>query len=147
MLEAFASRLNKASGRPFRPCGHHFKMATETFMRNLTVLSLLALTACGVSSNAELSSLDQDQAQSLCEETEERTITCGDDTFSFEITLGGDCDAEYTAPPEGCTATVGDWRDCQDAYAALSDEEICEAEDVPAACDALFDESCISTEQ
>ena len=116
-------------------------------MRNLIVLSLLALTACGVSDNAELSSLDQEQAQSLCEEIEERTITCGDETFSFEMTFGGDCDAEYTAPPEGCAATVGDYRACFDAYAELSDEEICEAEDVPAACEGLFDESCISSEE
>ncbi len=113
-------------------------------MRNLLVLSLIALTACGVRDSKKLSELDEEQAQSLCEEVEERTVSCGDDSFSLEITVGGDCDAEYTAPPESCTATVGDQRACFDAYADLSDEALCAGE-LPAACEPLFDESCVAT--
>lgn len=116
-------------------------------MRNLMILSFLGLAACGISDSTAVADLDNDDAQKICEEFDEREITCEVEGFEFTVTLGGDCDdATIGDVPEGCTATVGDYRDCQEAYAALSDEEVCAADDVPAACEPLFAESCVTVE-
>lgn len=114
-------------------------------MRNLFIAATLLLSACGISNGTELGSLDKEDAIKLCEEAEARTIECGEGDVTWTIELNGDCsDAE--APPETCTATVGDWRDCVDAWDAMSDDEICAAESTPSACAAVYVDACISAE-
>lgn len=114
-------------------------------MRNLIIAATLVLSACGLSNGTELGSLDQEDATKLCEEGEARTIECGEGEVTWTIELNGDCD-NAEVPPETCTATVGDWRDCSDAWAAMSDEEICAAESTPSECAPLFTAECVSAE-
>jgi hypothetical protein len=116
-------------------------------MRTILIGLALALSACGVSNGTSIADLSDAQATAICEEYEERVITCEGEGFEFELTYGGDCeDASVGDAPEGCEATVGDYRDCFDAVYAQSDEELCSSDGLPSDCDALFTEACIGAE-
>lgn len=113
-------------------------------MRILIPLAALALSACGVGGSTALKDLSDEQATKVCEEYDPKTITCGEGDFTFTFEFATDCDTVGTGDiPEACEATVGDYRDCLDAIYALSDEEFCSSEDLPADCDALFSDACM----
>ncbi|MFK7930882.1 MAG: hypothetical protein AB8H79_22045 [Myxococcota bacterium] len=114
-------------------------------MRNLMLISTLALAACGVGDSTLIADLDAEDATKVCEEFEARTIECEFDGGSIEIELGADCSAPFVAPPEACTATVGDYRACYGAYADLDDAAACEAEGFPTECEPLFAASCVGS--
>lgn len=109
-------------------------------MRNyLTALvTLLTIGACssGPSDSTKLSDLTTSEAQDLCEESiGTRTITCNGTTFTLETTQA-DCDAATADEiPASCPATVGDFRDCQDAIDDATDAQLCEG--LPTACAAV----------
>lgn len=95
----------------------------------------------GVSDSKKLTDLSADEAKDLCEELAdgfpERSVDCS----GVMITIGFDkseC-ASASEAPASCTATAGDARDCADAMSALTDEQICTSEDLPAACAPLQD--------
>jgi hypothetical protein len=114
-------------------------------MKKLVFLSLV-LMACGggsgVDDSKKLSDLSADESKDLCEELAdsfpEKTVDCDGQM----ITIGydkADCAGTIEPPPASCTATAGDVRDCADALSALSDEQVCTATDLPAACAAISD--------
>ncbi|TVQ89235.1 MAG: hypothetical protein EA397_15795 [Deltaproteobacteria bacterium] len=111
--------------------------------RIFILLAATALTACGGISNSRLVvDLDESQLQALCHdlasEMPERTTMCGDDDFSFEITVGIDpdeCDEDMSDADlaADCEATVGDYRAClRELY-----DDPC-GEDMPPECEPLF---------
>lgn len=108
-------------------------------------IAALLLSACGISDNALMTELNDNQLTALCEEFETVTFTCGEGEMSFEFSIGGDCDStesdEDSEFPPDCTATAGDYRACIGAYASAVPEEVC-AGSVPEACAGLFDASC-----
>ena len=119
-------------------------------MYKLMFIPLLALigTACGgVPDSAVVADLSDDDLLSLCEEYGDsaRSVTCSMDGMEFTMDIGYDseeeCGEDIEAPPAGCTATVGDYRQCQDAFAAMSDDEICGMAGLPAECAAMM--ACI----
>ena len=103
-------------------------------------LVLGVLMAC-VPNGKLLSKLSAEQATSVCEEYAQRTIVCGDEDAQEVYVFGGDCDSARA--PADCEATVGDYRDCQEAVEELSDEDFCSAESDPAACVPLLGEDCV----
>lgn len=111
---------------------------TLTFVASVTLLA-----GCGISDGTLLSDLDADDLQKLCEETPEESFTCTGEGFEYTITFG-DCDTSDTDGggdvtwPASCTATVGDLRDCNEAYIEALRADPCTA-DVPAACDWMAD--------
>lgn len=112
-------------------------------MRTCTsVVMMLLLAACGIPDGTLLAELDAADATEVCSEYEPRTITCteGDATWTREFAT--DCAGAGVDVPAGCPATVGDYRACEDAYRDMTDEQIC-ADDLPAACGALFVEACV----
>ena len=115
-------------------------------MRTLIIISTLALSACGISDGTALADLSADDGTKICEEYEPRTVTCDVEGFEFTVEFATECDTNNGASdvPEACDATVGDFRDCFDAWSAMSDEEICASEGFPAECGALFSDACVS---
>ena len=113
-------------------------------MKKLMLLAVV-LVGCGgddgVSDSKRLSDLTQAEAQSVCEDLAddfpERSVNC----MGTTITIGfnkSECAADSTEPtPATCTATVGDARDCADAFYGLTDDQICTTETLPAACAPL----------
>ncbi|MEZ4323240.1 MAG: hypothetical protein R3F61_37595 [Myxococcota bacterium] len=110
------------------------------------------LPGCGgVPDGKLLTDVDEDDVAKLCEEfvkdAPARTVTCDFDGFEVTIEVGlfddeTECNSTYEPPPDGCEATVGDMRDCVQAFAEITDAEICDPEadgSVPPACQALFD--------
>jgi len=98
------------------------------------------LMAC-VPGGKLLADLSDEQATSVCEEYAQRTIVCGDEDAQDIYVFGGDCD--NAGAPATCGATVGDYRDCQEAVEELSDEDFCAAESDPAACHPLLGVDCL----
>lgn len=96
----------------------------------------LFLLACGnVSDKLVLAELDEAEAGSICvEAAEEAGGNCGT-TFDLDA-----CAADVLAIPDGCGATVEQWRDCRQAYDALPCEPPFE---LPEACAWSIDESCV----
>ena len=114
-------------------------------MKKLFFLAVV-LMGCGggggVDDSKKLSDLSADEAQDLCSEFvddfPERTVDCSGTMITIGYTAAECADAGEPAPTT-CTATVGDARACADATFSLSDDEICNAETLPAACAALQD--------
>ena len=117
--------------------------------RFLTTLAAgLLLAGCGLSDGKALRDLDEDDWAKLCEEFEEESFTCEGEGFSYTIEFGGDCEPTDTDGtlmefPESCEATVGDLRDCDEAWREVLRADPCSA-DVPTECD--YFESCMATE-
>jgi hypothetical protein len=105
----------------------------------LVSVLVLSLAACGgdsgVDSSKKLSELSSQESKDACLELVEdfppRMVTCG----GTMITVGtetADCDGEVA--PSSCTATVGDARDCAEAFKNQTDEQLCMDGPLPAAC-------------
>lgn len=114
-------------------------------MKKLMLLAAV-LVGCGggVSDSKKLSDLTAAEAKEACEEMAddypERTVTCESGGQTFTLTLGidkADCATDSEPAPATCTATVGDARDCYDAFYSLTDAEICSSDSEPAACAKL----------
>lgn len=115
-------------------------------MTRLIPLLAAFFIGCGLPDDTLMSDLEEGDVEKLCEElaSDERSVTCTTDDYEFTIEIGGsadecvtDNDASYY---EGCDVTVGDIRDCDDAWSDLSDEEICGLESgFPAECDPLIE--------
>ena len=121
----------------------------RTITTSLGLFALMTLSACGISDGTELSSLEGEDLVQICEDNaaEDRTISCDDGAGgTIEIELSSDCStAGDSTFPEACTATVGDYKDCQSALANASDEDLC-AGTLPSECDALFADACVGGE-
>jgi hypothetical protein len=108
-------------------------------LNRLSFVSLFALAACGgLSDTTTLGELTAEDWTALCEEVsvaDPQPVTCSDDV---EITpsSAAEC-AEDTEVFAGCTATVGDLRDCMDAINA--DPCVLLEETPPASCTPVFD--------
>jgi hypothetical protein len=111
-------------------------MKTISYLVSVLALSLAACGGdSGVSSSKKLSELTTEEAKDACLELvadfPPRMVTCGDTT----ITVGtetADCDGEVA--PSSCTATVGDARDCAEAFKNQTDAQLCMDGPLPAAC-------------
>ncbi|MEO8698748.1 MAG: hypothetical protein ABI867_01860 [Kofleriaceae bacterium] len=123
------------------------------------LLALGFLIACGggsgdggsgVDSDAAIVDLSAAEVTDVCEYVTdvlpERTVDCGDgDTIT--VGEGGvtECTGDYTdlaADHPDCELTVGDVEACAEAFAALSDEELCSMDSFPAACAPILAEDC-----
>lgn len=113
-------------------------------MRNITlsILALAGAVGCGGPSDSDkLSELSLSEAKDLCHEmvdlNPERSVTCNGQTFTVGLN-DADCDDDTEAdlPPDSCTATVGDARDCNEAQGDLTEAQICSGT-LPAACQKL----------
>lgn len=113
-------------------------------MTRFMLFTGVLLGACTVPSGKSLSELKAKQATSVCEEYAERTIVCGDELSEETFRFGGDCG--NAGAPASCTATVGDYRACQEAVELLSDEDFCATEGGPEDCYALLQEDCVFTD-
>ena len=96
---------------------------------------------CTVPYRKLLSELNAEQAQSVCEEYAEREIICGDEGSEETFYFGSEC--EKSEVSASCTATVGDYRACQEAVDLLSDQAFCDSEGFPGVCDPLLDGACV----
>jgi hypothetical protein len=113
-------------------------------MRNYLAVLVTALTigACGggPSDSTKLVDLTASEAKELCEETiGSRTINCSGTEITIETTQE-DCNMAGSGNdvPANCQATVGDFRDCQDAFDAATDAQLCDPEGfTPPACAAI----------
>jgi hypothetical protein len=92
------------------------------------VVSLLWLTACGVSGKKPVGELTGDDVAKLCAEEDEYTFTCALGE-GYTVTFGTDCESmstgwtnPYTAD---CSATVADYRICRQAYLSLLQADDC----------------------
>ena len=107
----------------------------------------LVAGACGVSDSVLLSDLSDSQIDSLCNEFadfESVSFECDGFSFESEPLAVDECVDTFTPYPEGCEATVGDLRDCQDSIFEASEEEACDPEaEVDPGCEALAAEGCI----
>jgi hypothetical protein len=114
-------------------------------MKKFALLTLVVLGCgggSGVSDSKKLADLSTDEAKDLCEELAdgfpERTVDCS----GVMITIGfnkAECATDSEPAPSSCTATAGDARDCADAMSALTDDQICTSDSLPAACAPLQD--------
>lgn len=116
----------------------------------LSSILSVGLVACGGDSGSGLSdskvvgTLTLSEAMDLCVELSEsfpeRTVDCGG---GVTLTVGIN-PAECTdQPPATCTATVGNFRDCFDAFGDLSDAELCSDTTLPpAACAPVLSAEC-----
>lgn len=115
------------------------------------VLSSLSLVACGGDGGSSglpdskvVGTLTVSEAEALCNELAgvfpERMVTCD----GTAITIGIDpADCVGDQPPTTCTATVGDFRDCFEAFGNLSDAQICDdATPTPPACAPVLSAGC-----
>ena len=102
---------------------------------------ILGLVMACVPDGKLLSKLSAEQATLVCEEYAERTIVCADEDGEAIYVFGGDCDS--AGAPVDCSATVGDYRDCQQAVQELSDEAFCAADSDPPACVPLLGADCV----
>lgn len=99
------------------------------------------LVGCGggVSDSKKLAELSVSEAKDVClelvDDYPEKTVNCNGTMTTVGFTKA-ECDDEGPAPAT-CTATVGDIRDCTDAFYSLSDAQICMLETLPAACAPL----------
>jgi hypothetical protein len=91
----------------------------------------LVLAGCGLSDGKLLRELAPDQVAALCGESDEATYACDQVT----VTVGGSACLDQVHVDPACTATVGDWRDCDEALRAALDADPCA--DAPAECDWL----------
>lgn len=112
----------------------------------LVALSAL-LIGCGVPDDALISDLSSDEVTSLCEEVagDDVVFTCeggsAEVTVSFERSVA-DCEDTYDPSRyEDCDVTAGDVRTCEDAYEALTQDDVCDEsfELFPDACDPIYD--------
>lgn len=88
---------------------------------------VLGIVACGgVSDDAKLVDLTDDELTELCSEFESETKDCGNGlTVSRDTTQ---CSAPLKNVPTSCTATVGDLRSCNEAdLCALDQNTGCKA--------------------
>ena len=115
-------------------------------MRTLSLLLTALAIGCGPSDDALMSELDDSDLEKLCNELagDEREVSC--DYDGVELTIEVSSSAEECIEDnassyyEGCDVTVGNLRDCNDAWAALSDDEICSLEaEWPSECDPLLE--------
>ena len=113
-------------------------------MRDRMMLLVVGLAACGIGDRTGVAELDADEARQLCEEYAPREVTCESEASSATLILGQGCgDTFLSDVPPSCLATVGDYRACREAYAGLSDAEICAADEPPSACAPLFSAECV----
>lgn len=115
-------------------------------MSRLIPLFAALLVGCGLPDDTLMSDLEESDVEKLCEElaSDVREVTCSGEGYEFTVEIGGtvdecidDNDVSYY---EGCDVTVGDVRDCNDAWDAMSDEELCSADaEYPAACEPIVD--------
>jgi hypothetical protein len=109
-------------------------------MYRLSILSIFAL-GCGISDKTLLVDLDPDQIQKLCEDSTGGTYHCEMSGFTTDITVDASSCSEGMAVSSDCTATVGDWRACNDAYTAALEADACMMDGMPAECDPMM--SCV----
>jgi hypothetical protein len=120
-----------------------------TLTRIASLFALTLLCGCGISDSTLIADIDESDAAKVCAEFAgyDRIVTCTMGDYSYEINMGmgseEDCVATWEPAPAGCTATMGDIRDCMDAFAALSDDEICTMEATPPECAGMMDPSCM----
>lgn len=106
----------------------------------LPVLALAILSGCGVPNGKALKDLEDEDWTALCEEQGEESFTCEVGGASLTYTFGTNCDQVNGSVADGCEATVGDYRDCNDAWMAALREDPCYAKEIPE-CDWFA--SCI----
>ena len=117
----------------------------------LSSIVSLSLVACGgddgdsgLSDSKVIGSLTASESMDLCLELVEsfpqRTVDCGG---GVTLTVGidpADCDDQ---PPATCNATVGNFRDCFEAFGNLSDAQVCDdATPPPASCAPVLTAEC-----
>ena len=113
-------------------------------MRQLALLLSAFAIGCGIPDATLMSDLDDDQVEKLCGElaSDIREVNCTGDGGEYGFELGGsqeECISDHDFY-DGCDVTVGDVRECNEAWDALSDEEICSLEDgFPPECDPVID--------
>jgi hypothetical protein len=91
----------------------------------------------GVDTSLELGALEAEDIDAICAGTPTETIDCGD----FEIMSDeASCIDGLEAIPAECTATVGEFLDCEDDLAAQTDDERCDFESLPESCVLIFDD-------
>lgn len=74
---------------------------------------VLSMVACGgVSDDTKLSELADGDADEVCADITEETKDCSGVTITRKG--GADCAAGLKSIPDSCTATVGDFNDCND---------------------------------
>lgn len=111
----------------------------------LSLLAVPFVVACGggPSDSTKLADLSVSEARDLCEESVDanplRTITCEGQPVEWGIDPADCAASDVNEVAAGCTATVGQARDCFDALGALSDAEVCALTSLPAACAAISD--------
>ncbi|MEO8699853.1 MAG: hypothetical protein ABI867_07405 [Kofleriaceae bacterium] len=116
---------------------------TLVFAMTVTVLAF----ACGggeggggVDEDKTIGSLTADEVADVCDFVADvfpaRTVTCDGQSQTIGTTAA-ECISDFQESE--CTATVGDAEDCAEALGDLSDDELCNLSDPPAACAALAD--------
>jgi len=87
-------------------------------MKYLAAIGLFAVAilsmACGVSDDAKLSELEEGDAEDICSEVTAESKDCGNGV-TVSRKAGADCTAGFKALPASCSATVGDFRACNEA--------------------------------
>lgn len=135
-------------------------------MRNLWVLAFLI--ACehgkgggpgpgssGLDSNEAVSDLDATELDKLCAffesiAPEPHTITCPNgDTVTIDDSTRAECvqDLEDQQPQfEQCGLTVGEFQDCAEQIAQLTDDERC-SDEIPPECNVLLECAMTPTDE
>ena len=109
-----------------------------------SMLALLFLVGCGgISDNTLLVDLEPEERTALCEGVKEESWTCEVDGASSTISVGENCEDGF-AVTDDCTATVGDWRACDEAIRKAYNEDPCA--DFPAECGYIFECSGLAAE-
>lgn len=124
--------MNRARG------GASQRRTLEVLLNRLPIVASFLLAACGggIGDSVTLGELDAEQWVTLCEEVSlenPEPVTCGDVTIT--PATADEC-SEDTSVYAGCTATVGDLRDCFDAINA--DPCVLMDETAPAGCEPVF---------
>jgi hypothetical protein len=105
--------------------------------------SAAAIAGCGSDDDVDsirLKDLNAADAKAVCQDLAatfpSRTVTCGPAMFPLGYSSSG-C-ASPAAVPDSCNATVGEARKCANAFATLTDAQICTLpESGPAECAPL----------
>lgn len=93
----------------------------------MRVIVWLGVAGCGIGDDVLLVDLSEDDVAKLCEGVEPETFVCE----PIEIAYDADGCADSLEVAEGCTATVGEWRTCDEASRAQLREDPCALETPP----------------
>ena len=108
----------------------------------LLTLLLVACSSDGLSDSTKAKDLTDPEIKEFCGELAaehpEKTVDCGG---GLKITVGStqaECEMETNTLIPMCEATLGDFRACADAIAALSATQLCTSQTPPTACTKVF---------